>query len=210
MTPVPCLSPCLGSDSHVYLSLLGQRGLCTQACSQKAPFKGAGQQCRSRRWMFLKLVFLSSISLSQDHPEHLRTQHAAAKDPSQWHSSRLHRFQSSHFPSAGMTQAHVGSCSFHLLPAAREHVFPASSRAVTFLPAGKITLVTTWEGLQLLSFSRAREEGEEAMRDLHICTTFFGCASLSFGCLFFFTSQTNCFLMCAGFVCLLLFVWLVC
>lgn len=41
-------------------------------------------------------------------------------------------------------------------------MLPASPRPVTFLGAGKITAVTTWKGLQLLSFSRAEEEEKGA------------------------------------------------
>lgn len=137
--------------------------------------------------------------------------------PSQLHLSHLHRFQSLHFPSAGMTHAPVRSCSFPLPLTARERVSPASSGAVTFIPAGKITLVTTWRGLQLLSFGRAEEEGGEATRDLLSCTACLAARScmacfavhlwflfwvgLLF-CFFFFTSQTNCFLMYVGYVCL--------
>lgn len=92
------------------------------------------------------------------------------------------------------------ACSVLPLPSPSYSPGTRVTQPVTLLPAGKITLVTTWRGLQLLSFSRAEEEGGEAMRDLHSCAAglavhssmacFAAHLCLSFGCvvlgLFFF------------------------
>jgi len=117
--PLTCVFVTLGAwaVTHECLSSSGQRGLHTRTTrSQKAPFRGAGDQswCQSRIQMLLKQGFLSPIGLSQDRPEHPWRKHAAEKDPSQSHLSHSRCFQSLPFPSAGLTHALVGSCSFPL------------------------------------------------------------------------------------------------
>ena len=103
-----------------------------------------------------------------------------------------------------MTHSHVQSCSSLLPLAAQEHVLPASSRAVTFMLAGEINLSAPGGDYSCRLSAGGRQRGN--VRLAWLCAELYSsfcCVSLSFDFFlhyFYFTCQTNCFLMHTDFV----------